>query len=166
MVEVPTVVSFSSLQQQSVDRGDRGGLQGFPSGQGSQRSVVQIVEQQQHRFASRVHNWRLPLLLGRLRRLVLFGWSLVLLLICLALAVVVEKTRSEGLVEVKIVRLDRKTPAHLERRGILGFQPRLRVWKRLRARDHLRGDHVDAKARRVHQDDEAHAPVQNMTGVG
>ena len=49
--------------------------------------------------------------------------------------------------DVKIVRLNRKTPAHLVRRGIWGIQPRPRVWKRLRVRDHLCGDHVDAKTR-------------------
>ena len=32
---------------------------------------------------------------------------------------------------VKRVRLNRKTPAHLVRHGILGVQPRPRVWKRL-----------------------------------
>ena len=50
---------------------------------------------------------------------------------------------------VKRVRLKRKTP-----------------WKRLRGRDHLCGDHADAKARRVHWDDEAYAAVQDRTGVG
>ena len=54
LVEVPTVVSFSSLQQQSAEqnidipvpgtRGDRGGLQGFRPRQGSQRTVEQIVD--------------------------------------------------------------------------------------------------------------------------
>ena len=67
---------------------------------------------------------------------------------------------------VKRVRLNRKTPAHLVRHGILGIQPRPRVWKRLRVQDHLCGDYADAKGRRVHQDDEASAPVQDRTGVG
>ena len=55
LVEVPTVVSFSSLQQQTAvqttdipvsrTRCDRGGLQGFSPGQGSlQRTVEQIVD--------------------------------------------------------------------------------------------------------------------------
>ena len=55
LVEVPTVVSFSSLQQQTVEqiidipvprtRGDRGGPRGFSPGQGSsQRTVEQIVD--------------------------------------------------------------------------------------------------------------------------
>ena len=55
LVEVPTVVSYSSLQQQSVEqnvdipvpgtRGDHGGLQGFLPRQGSlQRAVEQIVD--------------------------------------------------------------------------------------------------------------------------
>ena len=50
---------------------------------------------------------------------------------------------------VKRVRLNRKTPALLARHGNLGIQPRPRVWKRLRARDHLGGDYPDAKARRL-----------------
>ena len=54
LVEVPTVVSHSSLQrhsaEQNVDipvpgtRGDRGGLQGFHPRQGSQHTVEQIVD--------------------------------------------------------------------------------------------------------------------------
>ena len=36
---------------------------------------------------------------------------------------------------VKRVRLNRKTPAHLVRHGILGFQARPRVWKCLRFRE-------------------------------
>ena len=54
LVEVPTVVSHSSLQQQSAEqiidipvpgtRGDRGGLQGSLPRQGSQRTVEQIVD--------------------------------------------------------------------------------------------------------------------------
>ena len=36
----------------------------------------------------------------------------------------------------------------------------------LRVQDHSGRDHADAKARRVHQDDEAHVPAQNRTGVG
>ena len=67
---------------------------------------------------------------------------------------------------VKRVRLNTTTLAHLVRHGILGIQPRPRVWKRLRVQDHLCGDHADVKARRVHQDDEAYAPVQDRTGVG
>ena len=53
-VEVLTVVSYSSMQQQTAEqmidipvprtRGDRGGLQGFPPRQGSQRTVEQIVD--------------------------------------------------------------------------------------------------------------------------
>ena len=48
----------------------------------------------------------------------------------------------------------------------LGFQSRPRVWKRLRVQDHCGQYHADAKARRVHQDDEAYVPVQDRTGVG
>ena len=67
---------------------------------------------------------------------------------------------------VKRVRLNRKTPAHLVRRGILGIQSRPRVWKRLRVQDHSGQFHADAKARRVHQGDEGYALVQDRTGVG
>ena len=40
----------------------------------------------------------------------------------------------------------------------LGIQSRPRVRKRLRVQDHSGQFHVDAKAMRVHQDDEAHVP--------
>ena len=53
-MEMPTVVSYSSLQQQSAEqnvdspvpgtRGDHGGLQGFHPRQGSRRTVEQIVD--------------------------------------------------------------------------------------------------------------------------
>ena len=39
---------------------------------------------------------------------------------------------------VERVRLNRKTPAHLVRRGIFWIQSRPRVWKRLRVQDHSR----------------------------
>ena len=64
------------------------------------------------------------------------------------------------------VRLNRKTPAHFVRHGILGIQSWPRVWKRLRVLDHSGQYHADAKARRVHQGDEAHVPVQDRTEVG
>ena len=56
--------------------------------------------------------------------------------------------------------------AHLMEHGILGIQSRPLAWKRLRVQDHFCGDHADAKARQVHQDDEAFVPVQERTGVG
>ena len=67
---------------------------------------------------------------------------------------------------VKRVRLNRKTPAHLVRHGIWGIRSRPWVWKRLRVQDHSGRYHADAKARRVHQDDGDHVPVQDRTGVG
>ena len=51
---------------------------------------------------------------------------------------------------VKRVRLNRRTPAHLVRHGILGIQSRLRVGKRLRVQDLSSQYHADAKAWRVH----------------
>ena len=39
-------------------------------------------------------------------------------------------------------------------------------WKTLRVEDHADRNHADAKARRVHQDDEAYVPVWDRTGVG
>ena len=62
------------------------------------------------------------------------------------------------------VRRNRKTPAHLVT-CILVIQSRPRVWKRLRVQDHFCGDHADAKARPLHQDDEAYVLVQNRIGV-
>ena len=59
---------------------------------------------------------------------------------------------------VKRVRLNRQTPHHLVRHGILGIQSRPRVGKRLRVQDHSGRNHAGAKARRVHQDDEAYVP--------
>ena len=56
---------------------------------------------------------------------------------------------------VKRVQLDTKL-SHFVRHGILWIQTRPRVWKRLRVQDHS-----GHKARRVHQDDGAHVPVQN-----
>ena len=47
------------------------------------------------------------------------------------------------------------------RDGILGIQSRPPVWKRLRILDHSGQYHADAKARRVHQDDEDYVPVQD-----
>ena len=67
---------------------------------------------------------------------------------------------------VNRVRHNRKTPAHLVKHGILGIQPRPRVWKRLKVQDHVSGDRADAKARRVHQDDEPCVPLQDKTGIG
>ena len=52
---------------------------------------------------------------------------------------------------VKRVRLNRKTPAHLVRQGILGIQSRPPVWKRLGIREHPGFALPDVKARRVHQ---------------
>ena len=58
LVDVPTVVSYSSLQQQSAEqnvdipvpgtRGDHQGLRGFHPRQGSQRTVGQIVDKPVH----------------------------------------------------------------------------------------------------------------------
>ena len=53
--------------------------------------------------------------------------------------------------DVERVRLNRKTPAPLVRRGIWEIQSRPRVWKRLRVLDHSCRYHADAKARRVHR---------------
>ena len=60
---------------------------------------------------------------------------------------------------VKRVRLNRKTPAHLVRYGILGIQS-------LRVLDLSGQYHADAEARRVHQDDEAFVPVLERAAVG
>ena len=89
-------------------------------------------------------------LLKAVRMLVFCGWSRVLPLLCLVLKVVGDggdwiSGPGGG---VKRVRLNRKTPAHLVRHGILGIQSRPRVWKRLRVQDHSGQYHADAKARR------------------
>ena len=47
------------------------------------------------------------------------------------------------------VRLNRKTPAHLEGRGLMGSQSRPQVWKFIR--DHLEVARADAKRRRLCQ---------------
>ena len=36
----------------------------------------------------------------------------------------------------------------------------------MRVEDHSCQNHADAKARRVHQDDETYVPVEDRTGVG
>ena len=60
---------------------------------------------------------------------------------------------------VKRVRPNRKTPAHLVRHGVLGIQSRPRVWKRLKPQDDFGQYQANAKARRVHQVDEAYVPA-------
>ena len=91
----------------------------------------------------------------------------VLLQLCLASKVVMEVTGLVGLVEaLKTLRLTRQTPAPLVRHGILGIQSQPLGWKRLRVQDHSGQYHADAKARRVHQDDEAYVLVQDRTGFG
>ena len=52
---------------------------------------------------------------------------------------------------VKRVRL------HLVRHG---------VFQRLRIREHPGSDHIDAKARRVHQGGDTSAPVEDRVGIG
>ena len=66
---------------------------------------------------------------------------------------------------VKRVRLHRKTPAHLARRGSRA-QFRSRVWKRLR--DPLGSDSglPGVKILRVHQEDEGHVPGLAREGIG
>ena len=105
-------------------------------------------------------------LLKGVRRLVLCGWNIA--------RAVLPGFDGGGRVDwisgsgggVKRVRLNRKTPVHLVRHCILGIQPRPRIWKRLRVQDHISRDRADAKASRVHQDDEAFDSVQDRTGVG
>ena len=67
---------------------------------------------------------------------------------------------------VERVRLNRKTPAHFVSHDLLGVQSWPRVWKRLRIREHPGYDHVDAKARRVHQGEDAYAPLDDRVGIG
>ena len=52
---------------------------------------------------------------------------------------------------VERIRLNRQTPAHLVRHGILGIQ----------SRDHPDSDPVDAKARRVHQGEDTSVLVED-----
>ena len=61
---------------------------------------------------------------------------------------------------VKRALLNRKTP------WFFGVQSRPRVWKRLRIWEHPGSDHVDAKARKVHQGRDPHAPVGDRVGIG
>ena len=60
---------------------------------------------------------------------------------------------------VKRGQLNRKTPAHLIRHGILGVQSRPRVCKRLRIWEHPGFYLTDAKAMNVHQSGEQYASV-------
>ena len=63
----------------------------------------------------------------------------------------------------KRIRLNRKTPAHLE--GLV-VQSRPRVWKRLRQVGHSGVSLLDHKRRRRDQDDGEYVPAQVRTGVG
>ena len=65
----------------------------------------------------------------------------------------------------KRVRLNRETPANLVSHGLLGVQSRPRAWQRLMIQEHPGYDHVDAKARRVHQGEDAYAPVEERVGI-
>ena len=63
----------------------------------------------------------------------------------------------------KIIRLNRKTPAHL---AGLGVQSRPRVWKRLRHVGLSVDSSADCRRRGYDQRDDGYFPVQNRTGVG
>ena len=76
----------------------------------------------------------------------------MLLLLCLVSKVVMEVTGLAGLVEAFKEKIGKSVSAmRLEETEV---------------QDHSGRKNADAKARRVHQDDEAHVPVQNTTGVG
>ena len=72
--------------------------------------------------------------------------------------------RSSG--GIKRVRLYRKTPAHLARQGVSGFQSRPRVWKRLRGSLGSDTSFPGAKFLRVHQEAEGHDPSFARVGIG
>ena len=67
---------------------------------------------------------------------------------------------------VKRVRLYRKTPAHLARRGISGVQVRPRVWKRLRDPQGSDSGLPGAKFLKVLQEAGGHDPGFARVGVG
>ena len=86
---------------------------------------------------------------------------------CLALMVVVELTGLAGLVEtLKESDQTRKLQHTLVGMVFLGVQSRPRVWKTLRIWEHPGSEHVDAKARRMHQGGDQYAPVVKRVGIG
>ena len=105
------------------------------------------------KFASKIPTWRLPVdghVLGLVTGAVLAAPGAV------GDACVNWVSGAGG--GVKRVRLNRKTPAHLVRHGILGIQARPRVWKRLRVRERSGFGLHDAKVGRVHQSGGDYAP--------
>ena len=68
---------------------------------------------------------------------------------------------------VERVRLNRKKLQHTLLGMVFGrVHSRLRVWKRLRIGEHPGFDHVDVKARKVHQGRDPYALVGDRVGIG